>query len=151
MDVLLILIYIFLAISVFTEIGAFAFIAFKSRGTEADVLWALAAEDEAEFINRMRARLEKERKMRSFPIPYDALPRSDEEYYSFYHYIYLPLFLELQKRIEEINRKNMVSRLVFYGLTLFLVPTLHIIGEGTQVVLLAVSMIAIGVTLMLRS
>ena len=150
MDVLLILIYIFLAISVFTEIGAFAYIAFKSRGTEEEVHWALAAEDEAEFIRRMRARLEKERKMKSFPIPDNALPRNDEEFYSFYHYIYLPLFSELQKRIEKINRKNMVSRLVFYGLTLFLVPTLHMIGEGLQGILLAVSLMAVGITLIIN-
>ena len=147
MDVLIILIYIFLGISVLSEIGAFAYISYKARGTEEEVYWALAAEDEAEFIRRMRARLDKERKTRPFPIPENALPQNDEEFYSFYHYIYLPLFMELQKRLEKINLKNMRSRLVFYGITIILVPALHMLGEGLQVILLAVSFLAVAVTL----
>jgi hypothetical protein len=147
MDVLVILIYIFLGISVLSEIGAFAYIAFRARGSEEEVYWALAAEDEAEFIQRMRARLDKERKTKSFPVPDNALPQNDEEFYSFYHYIYLPLFFELQKRMEKLNRKNVISRLVFYALTLILVPTLHILGEGLQIILLAVSLLAVAVTL----
>jgi hypothetical protein len=147
MEILIILIYIFLGISVLSEIGAFAYIAFKARGTEEEVHWSLAAEDEAEFIQRMRTRLDKERNTKSFPIPDNALPQNDEEFYSFYHHIYLPLFLELQKRIEKLNRKNMSTRLVFYAITLILVPTLQILGEELQVILLAVSLLAVAVTL----
>ena len=147
MDVLIILIYIFLGISVLSEIGAFAYIAFKSRGTEEEVYWALAAQNVTEFIRRMRARLDKERKAKSFPIPDAALPQNDEEFYGFYHYIYLPLYVELQKRIEKINRKNMRSRLIFYALTLILVPALHVLGEGLQVILLAITLLAVAVTL----
>lgn len=147
MEVLIILIYIFLGISVLSEIAAFAYIAFKARGSEEEVNWALAAEDEAEFIKRMRVRLDKESKTKSFPIPDNTLPQNDEEFYSFYHYIYLPLFQELQKRMESLNRKNVSSRLVFYALTLILVPTLHILGEGLQIILLAISLLAVAVTL----
>jgi hypothetical protein len=147
MDILIILIYIFLGISVLSEIAAFAYIAFRARGSEEEVYWALAAEDETEFIQRMRSRLDKESKTKSFPIPDNTLPQNDEEFYSFFHYIYLPLFSELQKRMESLNRKNVSSRLVFYALTLILVPTLHILGEGLQIILLAVSLLAVAVTL----
>lgn len=147
MDILIILIYIFLGISVLSEIAAFAYIAFKARGNEEEVYWALAAEDEAEFIKRMRARLDKESNTKSFPISGNTLPQNDEEFYSFYHYIYLPLFSELMKRMEKLNRKNVRSRLIFYGLTLLLVPALHVLGEGLQIILLAISMLAVAVTL----
>ncbi|MDY6794543.1 MAG: hypothetical protein SWK76_04575 [Actinomycetota bacterium] len=147
MAILIIIIYVSIGISALSEIVAFAIIAIKARGSDGEIYWALAAPDEAEFIQRVKARLHKESEARSFPLPQSTLPSSDEQYYSFFHYIYLPIFSELRKKVEGLARKNLLSRLIFYGITLLLVVALLIAGEGFYIMLLVAPLLAAAVTL----
>ena len=151
MGAVLVLLCILVGIAIIAEISSFIRLVKMSQTSAKHFLDALAAEKEAEFTTILRAYLENERKMAPFIFSDNVMPMSDEEYYSFLYYIYLPLSSELRERLRRVNRKMLRLKMLCCGVLLLFSVVALFRGESAGYFLLILCLLAMGVILFIDS